>query len=507
MFDDDKIVLPADWVPLTHQIKAWRWLETPSEGKRTILIWHRRSGKDAVSLNYTALAASQKPATYWYLLPMQRQARRTIWDAVDPVTGRRRIDMAFPKKLRAKYHEQEMSIELTNGSMIHFLGSDNYDSLVGSPPYGVVYSEWALAKPASWGYIRPILRQNGGWATFITTPRGRNHAYTMFEAAKKYPERWFAQRLTALETNVFTQEGLDEEYRDYINDFGIEDGSALFAQEYLCSFESAIRGSYWGADVIRAEEDGRILDDLRPLRGLPVHTVWDIGVDNATAIWFFQVTPNEVRWLNYYEQVGMSVEHFAEYKWRIGEERGYSYEGSIDYVPHDSKQRSWTSSNADGTARQRLEDMRACKLNPQLVPNHHRADGIYAAKKTIARSFFHGVHCKEGLECLRNYQREWDADNRIYAKTPLHNWATNGADAFRYGAIAWRGVTKPKPAEKDKVVVYADKRGEMKTGLTFEELRNRNAKKTTANMDIAPHAARMTFLEARKRQAKRSKAA
>jgi hypothetical protein len=491
---------------MAHQRRAWNYLA--NGGKRAIMIWHRRSGKDAIGLNYTVLAACNKPATYWYMLPMQRQARRVIWEAVDPFSGMKRLDEALPNGIRKKVHEQEMSIELTNGSMIHLLGSDNYNSLVGSPPYGVVFSEWALAKQASWGFIRPILRQNGGWAMFITTPRGRNHAYTMYQAALKHPESWYAETLSALQTNVFTQEEIDEEYDGYIDEFGIEDGHALFEQEYLCSFESAIRGSYWGAELIRAEREGRIISGLKPLPGLPVHTAWDIGVDNATAIWFFQVTPSEVRWLHYYEQNGMTVEHFARYKQRIGKEYGFSYVDSIDYVPHDARQRSWTSSNVDGTARQRLEDMKENGLNPQLVPNHARVDGIYAARKTIGRSLFHAEHCAEGIDCLKNYQRTWDADKRIYANTPFHNWAENGASAFRYGSIAWRGVTKPKPPEKGRVVVRADAVGRMRTGLTFDELRNRGAKNKKGMIRERPtevSSSENSFIAAREAAARRRK--
>ena len=467
------IRMPYRWRPHHHQLQLWRYMS--GGGKRALAIWHRRAGKDDVGLHWTATAAmSDKVATYWYLLPMQRQARRVIWEAVNPGTGLKRIDEAFPPEIVARKHEQEMSLELVTGSMVHLLGSDNYDSLVGSPPYGVVFSEYALAKPSAWGFIRPILRQNGGWAMFLTTPRGKNHAYDMQLAAAKR-SRWYCETITALETNVFTQEQLDDEFAEYIDEFGIEDGTALFEQEYLCSFESAVRGSYWGAEMLKAERDDRVVEGLKPLPGLPVHTAWDIGVDNATAIWFFQVTPNAIIWLNYYEQVGMGMEHFAAKKWELGAKFGYNYEGSIDWVPHDAKQRVWTKTNADGTARQRIEDMREQKLNPQLVPNHARADGINAGRKTIGRSYFNKENTVDGRECVKNYQRLWDADKKVYAKTPFHNWAVNGADAFRYGSMAWRITTKPPRQERGRPVVSVDAVGNMRTGLTFTQLRDRSA--------------------------------
>jgi hypothetical protein len=478
------------WQPRPHQRPLWRFLM--NGGKRALAIWHRRAGKDDVCLRWMAYAAGKRPATYWYLLPMQRQARRVIWEAVNPHTGIRRIDEAFPPEIRKKTHEQEMSIELFNGSMVHLLGSDNYNSLVGSPPLGVIFSEWALAKPAAWAFIRPILRENKGWALFVTTPRGKNHAYTMLNASEKRSKIWFTQTLTAMDTDVFDTAALEDEFREYVDEFGIEDGQALFEQEYYCSFESAVRGSYWGREMVQAEREGRVVSDLKPLPNTPVHTSWDIGVDNATAIWFFQVTPNSLLWLNYYEQVGMGVSHFAQKKLELGKRHGYSFVNSIDYVPHDAKQRSWTSTGQDGTARQRIEDMRECGLHPQLVPNHARVDGINAAKKTIGRSYFHKEHTEEGRECLKNYQRLWDADDKVYAKTPFHNWAVNGADSFRYGSMAWRALAKPKPVEAGRMLVSISPTGEMRTGLSFDELRDRNAAKKTGK----------SFIEMRDRNAR-----
>lgn len=469
-----QVNVPArGWQPRGHQRRLWRFLV--NGGRRALAIWHRRAGKDDVGLNWMCYAALKTPATYWYLLPMQRQARRVVWEAVNPHTGLRRIDEAFPLSVRKRYHEQEMSIELINGSMIHLLGSDNYNSLVGSPPLGVVFSEWALAKPAAWAFIRPILRENGGWAVFVTTPRGKNHAYTMLQAAERRREVWFTETLTAMDTNVFSTEDLEDEFVEYIDEFGIEDGQSLFEQEYYCSFESAIRGSYWGAEMIKAEREGRIVSGLKPLAGLPVHRSWDIGVDNATAIWWFQVTPNAILWLYYYEQSGMGMEHFADKIADVGKKQGFNYTSAVDYVPHDIKQRSWTNTTPSGTARQRLELMREHKLNPELVPQHHRQDGITAAGRTIGKSFFHKEHTEEGRDCLMAYQRLWDPDNKIYDKKPFHNWATNGADSFRYGSMAWRVIQKPKPMPQSKPVVFADAVGTMRTGLTFEQLRDRNA--------------------------------
>src|SRR3954451_2958960 len=167
------------WTPRTYQQAAWDYLQ--SGGKRAYLLWHRRAGKDDLCLRWTKQALMSRPGSYWFLLPQQEQARKAIWRAVDPHTGRRRIDMAFPVGLRVKALDQEMLIEFKNGSTWQVLGSDNFNALVGSPPAGLVFSEWPLSDPQAWGYLAPAVEENAGWAIFNGTPRGPNHGKTLFE--------------------------------------------------------------------------------------------------------------------------------------------------------------------------------------------------------------------------------------------------------------------------------------------------------------------------------------
>ena len=169
-----------------------------SGGKRAVAVWHRRAGKDSTALNYTACEAIEKPGVYWHMLPTQRQARKVVWDGIDR-KGRRVANQVFPREIVKKKRADEMQIELINGSIWQLCGSDNYDSLVGANPVGVVFSEWSLCNPAAWDFIRPILSENGGWAIFIYTPRGKNHGYKMAEMARKNPD-WFYSRLTVEDT-------------------------------------------------------------------------------------------------------------------------------------------------------------------------------------------------------------------------------------------------------------------------------------------------------------------
>jgi phage terminase large subunit len=184
-----EIILPHKWTPRPYQRRLWNALE--SGKKRCIEIAHRRWGKDDAALHWSAVSAMQRPATIWHMLPQIAMARKAIWTAVNPHTGTRRLDEAFPKAIRETTNETEMFIRLKNGSTWQVIGSDNYDTLVGSPPAGIVFSEWSRANPASWAYLAPILVENNGWALFITTPLGNNHAKSMYDMARKDPS-WFA---------------------------------------------------------------------------------------------------------------------------------------------------------------------------------------------------------------------------------------------------------------------------------------------------------------------------
>ena len=205
--------MPNDWDCMDHQCDIWNYLD--NGGKRAVAVWHRRAGKDSTSLNYTATEAMENVGVYWHMLPTQKQARKVVWDGIDR-SGRRMIDQVFPKEIRKAKREQEMQLELKSGSIWQLCGSDNYDSLVGANPKGVVFSEWSLCDPKAWDFIRPILAENGGWAIFIYTARGKNHGYTMAQMAKANPS-WHYSCLTVDDTKrpdgspVITQEAIQED--------------------------------------------------------------------------------------------------------------------------------------------------------------------------------------------------------------------------------------------------------------------------------------------------------
>ena len=414
-----KQTLPNGWKPRKYQWPLWKALQDGK--KRAIEIAHRRWGKDDVALHWTAVAAFQRVAPYWHLLPEASQARKAVWNSVNPHTGRRRIDEAFPLILRETTQENEMFIRFINGSTWQVVGSDNYDSLVGSSPAGVVYSEFALADPASWAYIRPILVENDGWALFITTARGNNHAKTLYDMAKQSPD-WFAELSPATKTSVFTAEQLEKERLEYIGEYGEDLGRAIYEQEYLCSFASAQLGAFYAPALDAAERDGRITSvPYDP--GLQVYTAWDLGKRDFTAIWFCQSVGKEIRLIDYYEAAGQELAHYA----KVLREKPYVY--NEHYLPHD------VTHELLGMPKTRAEQLESLGLKVVAGKNLSIEDGIGAARRLIPQCWFDAKKCARGLDALRSYRQKWDERLKNFSSVPIHDWSSHGADAFRELAV------------------------------------------------------------------------
>jgi phage terminase large subunit len=419
--------LDRQWKPRPHQKALWAYLQ--GGGKRAVAIWHRRAGKDDVALNWACDAAHSRVGEYWHLLPEAAQGRKAIWDAVNSHTGVRRIDQAFPLEMRANTREQEMVIRLKNGSLWRVVGSDNYNSLVGSSPVGVVLSEWALSDPQAWSFLRPILLENGGWAMFITTPRGPNHAKTTLDLAKSDPN-WFWEVLPVAKTGVFSDDDLAAELREMQFELGKEEGQAFFDQEYACSFESALRGSYYGPSLTRMQNDGRIGKVLVD-RGNLVHTGWDLGKSDSTAIWFIQCVGKERRLIDYHESSGSDLDVYVRVLDEKRREKGWTY--GYHFFPHDVAHDQ--QGNPDGT---RVNTLRRLGITPKVVELGNVNDGINATRRLLENTYADEKLCERGLNCLRNYRRIWNDQTKIFSDKPHHDWASHGADALRTFASGFR---------------------------------------------------------------------
>jgi hypothetical protein len=433
--DVSKLALFRHWNPRDYQRPLWEYLR--NGGKRACAIWHRRSGKDDVALNWTAEAAHNRVGEYWHMLPESAQGRKAIWDAVSPHTGRRRIDQAFPMEMREKTRENDMAIVFKNGSLWRVVGSDNYESLLGSTPAGVVFSEWALADPNAWAFLRPILIENDGWAIFITTPRGSNHARKTLDLAKS-ENGWFGQVLSAEDTGVFTEEQLQMELREYKHDYGDDEGQALFDQEYNCSFEAALLGSLYGPWLNRAAKEGRI--GKVPIdRSIAVHTAWDLGVRDSTVIWFIQIAGREYRLVDYHDGAGAGLEDYVKVLEQKQNERGFNY--GKHFFPHDIEVRELGNGG-----RSRKETLRNLGVRVTVVDQHSVMDGINATRRMLNMTWIDEKHCEKGLDALRNYRRLWDEKLRAFRNEPYHDWASHSADALRMFASGWyETAPKKKP--------------------------------------------------------------
>lgn len=415
------ISLPYNWAVRPHQEKFGKAMMLEGK-KRAVCVWHRRAGKDSASINFTAVSAHQKVATYWHMLPTAVQGRKVVWDAIDPRTGTRTIDQAFPKELRSNINNTEMKIELKNGSVWQVVGSDNYDNLVGSNPYGVIFSEYSVADPRAWDFIRPILVENEGWAIFIYTSRGKNHGHDLYEMAKNNDD-WFAELLTIEDTQradgspVITQ----KQYQAEI-DSGMD--LQLARQEYYCSFDAGLFGAYYTEDLKRAK-----FGDYPWNPRLPVHTFWDIGLGDLTAIWFAQES-NSGDAINIIHYMSMNNKPFT---WWVKELKALPYMYGINSKPHDFKKRDWKDGKSAVTVAGDIS------WEYELTANIPRAQGIDAAKDFMPRCRFNtgNPSIQAGIDALYNYRREYNTKLKIFMDRPVHDWASNGADAFRYMAIAW----------------------------------------------------------------------
>lgn len=406
------ITLPNNWTPRPYQVPVFEALD--SGIKRVVTVWHRRAGKDHCAMNYTAKAAHERVGIYWHVLPTQKQARKAVWEGISK-DGYRLIDQAFPKELRARTREDEMMIEFKNGSIWRCVGGDSFDGLVGSNPVGVVFSEYSIMDPRGWRFTSPILAENGGWAWFIGTPRGKNHFYHLYEANKDNPN-WFTEIRGVEDTNAIPLSVIEEERAA-----GMPENMIL--QEYFCSFEQANAGTVYGNELTKLRRAGKICTVRYDAR-YPVETYWDIGVRDATAIIFAQRVNGEVRVIDYYSKTNEGFPHYAE----VLRRKGYAYSRHIG--PHDLEQRLFISGVS-------TTQMIAQQFGIQftIAPKVSLADGIEAGRAMLSRATLDETQCADLIAALEYYHRKWDEDKKVYDPTPVHDWSSHPCSAWMYGAL------------------------------------------------------------------------
>jgi hypothetical protein len=382
--------------------------------KRVLAILPRRAGKDVTAFNYVIRCAIKKVGVYYYIFPTYAQGKKVIWDSITN-DGRKFLDY-IPKEIIESTNSQEMKIKLVNGSLIQLVGSDNYDSLMGTNPQGVVFSEYALQDPRAYQYIRPILTANDGWALFLSTPRGKNHLWDLYQIASN-SDSWFCYKLTVEDTQHIPLHEIEREKSEGIM------SDDLIQQEYYTSFDLGIEGSYYGKYLDRMRVSGQI-GQVPWESAFKVHTAWDLGMRDSTTIIFFQTIGQTVRIIDCYENSKVGLEHYI----KVIEQKPYSYSKHI--APHDIQVREL------GTGMSRLEKARQLGLKFIIAPGLSIEDGIEAVRSMLSKVWIDQVSCSPLLKAIENYRQEFDIRHKVYKSQPLHNWASHWADSLRYLAIS-----------------------------------------------------------------------
>jgi hypothetical protein len=391
-----------------------------------VIVAHRRAGKTVACINdliVKALIENKPNGRYAYIAPYQSQAKNIAFDYL----------LRFSEPFMAKSNQSELWVELFNGSRIRLFGADNPDNLRGLYLDGVILDEYADMKPSIWGaVVRPLLADREGWAVFIGTPKGHNSFWDVYQNAIK-DDAWYAKTMRASQTNLLPIHELEDAAKSMTED--------QFLQEFECDFESAIVGAFYGKEMRQLTDQGRITT-VKHEPMFKVFTAWDLGYSDDTAIWWFQVVHGEIRLLDYHSSNGQPVAFYAGIIQSREIERQYSY--GIHYLPHDAKAKTLASNRS--IIEQLADKIDIKKL--KIVPSLSLQDGIQAVRLALTRAWF-DHDCEDGIECLRQYQREYDEDKKIFRDKPRHDWTSHGADAFRMLAIAWKEenkiITKDEP--------------------------------------------------------------
>ena len=432
-----EITVPFNFIPRHYQIPLF---EARDAGYRFMLyLAHRRAGKDKTAINLLAKEMIQRVGTYFYIFPTYSQGRKILWNGMDGA-GFKLLDH-IPKEYRKRQNDQEMLIELKNGSILQVVGSDNIDSIVGTNPIGCVFSEYSLQNPQAFDFIEPILRENGGWSLFVYTPRGKdNHGYDLYKYALENPDTWWVLRLPATKTNAISKPELEEAKKRSVAKYGDD---AIFNQEYLVSFEGSQLGSFYGEQLKMINANDQITDvPFDPL--LPVYTVWDIGVSDQTAIWIFQVTNTAVHILDYEEHSGEGIPFYIQ----LLQKKPYRRYYEKHFWPHDGEVRDFsTGISRSSTAK---------KLGMTVTPLRRLPlqDGIQATRNMLPTCFFNKEKTKLGLERLSQYKKKWNEKTRSFSDKPDHNVNSHAADAARYLAQAVATIRKKDPSNKPKRKIH-----------------------------------------------------
>ena len=399
-----------------------RWYQEEFESalfhgkRRAYLLYHRKAGKDIACWAFMInCAIADRAAAYYYVFPSYNQGRKVLWDGIDQ-DGKRLLDY-IPVEWVKSRNASMMKIELVNGSLIQIVGSDDPDSLRGPNVYGAVFSEYAVQNPRAWQeVVGPMIDASKGWVIFNTTPLGKNHAYDLWTTAQFLKDSWYTKKLTIDDTGLISQEILDQRRAEGISE-------EIIQQEYYCSFDRGIEGSYYGRIITDSRLAGRIGRVIYEPRS-SVNTYWDIGYGDSTSIVFTQDVGTEHRIIDYYECSGEGIAHYI----KILQSKPYVY--GKHYMPFDAG----SGSVQTGMSLQRTAS--DLGLSAVVLPRYDFGVGIEACRSMLSTAYIDERNCKHLIKCLENYHKKYNETLNVYSDSPVHDWSSHGADATRYCALA-----------------------------------------------------------------------
>jgi len=392
-----------------------------------VLVCHRRFGKSVMSINqliHSALSFKGKNGRFAYLAPTYTQGKTIAWDYLkefsQPVPG-------------TKANESELRVDFPNGSRVRIFGCDRPDALRGIYLDGVVLDEYAQMPANLFGeVVRPSLSDRKGYAIWIGTPQGKNAFYDLYRQADGRSE-WFTAMYKASDTGILDKDELKDAQSIMTSD--------EYEQEYECSWQASIKGAYYAKWMNEADKEGRITSvPYDP--ALAVHTAWDLGVGDATAIWFFQAYGRELRIIDYYEASGEGLPYYA----KILQERGYVY--GDHFAPHDIAVREL------GSGRSRKEIALNLGIRFQVVAKQSIDDGIEAVRSVLPRCYFDSEKARQGIDSLIHYHKEFDQKRGEFKNRPYHDWSSHASDAFRYLAVGFKDSTEQFESYEPEAVNY-----------------------------------------------------
>jgi phage terminase large subunit len=396
-------VIEIPYKPREHQLKVHELLD----GKRfAVVVAHRRFGKTVAALNHLireAVLNEKETPRYAYIAPTYGQAKRVAWDYL----------VKYTTPLGGTNNISELRVDFW-GRRIQLYGSDNPDSLRGQFFDGVIIDEVGDQNPKIWtDIVRPALTDRKGWCLFIGTPKGHNHFKELRDRAEK-EEGWGLLEFKASETGVVDETELKAAKNEM--------GEDKYRQEFECSFDAAVEGSYYG-QMLNELEEKKHMQEIPREELSRTFTAWDLGMGDSTSIWVAQLVGSEVRLLDYYENHGVGLDHYV--KWI----KDNDYLKAEHILPHDVRVREL------GTGKSRLEMLEEAGLEVKIAPRMGLDDGIQAVRRLLPRCWFNVPQVQNGLNCLRNYRRDYDEKRKIFFERPLHDWSSHGSDSFRYLAL------------------------------------------------------------------------